>query len=175
MLDKAVELATKAHSGQRRKHFPVPYIVHPLEVMKMLAKWGIVDQEAFIVAVLHDTIEDTYVTQLTIANNFSPGIALAVNELTFNKDKYKDKAEYLQSFKSKSILSLVVKVADRLANVMDYMLHNREYAAKYLNKAQVLFDTLKNRQREVEEEYTSEVYHRIMFTYLLICDDLGVK
>ena len=53
MLNKAIEIATKAHEGQVDKAGK-PYIGHPLRVMNM----GVTDDEK-IVGVLHDVVEDS--------------------------------------------------------------------------------------------------------------------
>lgn len=53
MLNKAIEIATKAHEGQVDKAGK-PYIGHPLRAMNV----GITDNEK-IVKVLHDVIEDS--------------------------------------------------------------------------------------------------------------------
>jgi len=55
-LDDAISLATSAHKGQKDKQ-GLPYILHPLRVM---LKFN--DPLAQMVAVLHDTLEDTPVT-----------------------------------------------------------------------------------------------------------------
>ena len=53
MLQKAIDIATKAHEGQVDKAGQ-PYIDHPLRVMNM----GTTDEEK-IVGVLHDVVEDS--------------------------------------------------------------------------------------------------------------------
>lgn len=53
MLNKAIEIATKAHEGQVDKAGK-PYIDHPLRVMNM----GVTDDEK-IIGVLHDVVEDS--------------------------------------------------------------------------------------------------------------------
>lgn len=53
MLNKAIEIATKAHEGQVDKAGK-PYIGHPLRVMNM----GVTNDEK-IVRVLHDVVEDS--------------------------------------------------------------------------------------------------------------------
>lgn len=55
-LDDAIFLATSAHKGQKDKQ-GLPYILHPLRVMLKLN-----GPLAQMVAVLHDTLEDTPVT-----------------------------------------------------------------------------------------------------------------
>jgi len=56
LLQKAIEIATEAHRGQTDKA-GADYIGHPLRVAARLK-----DEKEKIVAVLHDTIEDTFVT-----------------------------------------------------------------------------------------------------------------
>lgn len=53
LLEKAIKIATAAHSGQVDKA-GVPYINHPLRVMEM----GVTENEK-IVGVLHDVVEDS--------------------------------------------------------------------------------------------------------------------
>ena len=53
MLDRAIEIAVQAHSGQLDKG-GAPYILHPLRVMLRMAT-----EEERIVAVLHDVVEDS--------------------------------------------------------------------------------------------------------------------
>lgn len=56
LLEKAINIATEAHRGQTDK-VGADYIGHPLRVAQRLT-----DEKEKIVAVLHDTIEDTFVT-----------------------------------------------------------------------------------------------------------------
>jgi (p)ppGpp synthase/HD superfamily hydrolase len=58
-LEQAVALATEAHKDQLDKGAGGPYVAHCLRVMNALAPYG---EDYQIVAVLHDTIEDTWVT-----------------------------------------------------------------------------------------------------------------
>lgn len=55
-IEKALQIAAKAHEGQKDKGGQ-PYILHPLRVMAQVE-----GNEAKIVAILHDVIEDTSVT-----------------------------------------------------------------------------------------------------------------
>lgn len=59
-LEKAIEIAKEAHDGQIREGNGEPYVNHPLRVMEAVKSHG---EEFMIVAVLHDTIEDTWVTE----------------------------------------------------------------------------------------------------------------
>lgn len=77
MLERAIELAAKAHAGQSDKAGQ-PYILHPLRVM--LAVRGNLER---MTAVLHDVVEDTPVTlQQLAAEGFLPEVIAAVEALT---------------------------------------------------------------------------------------------
>jgi (p)ppGpp synthase/HD superfamily hydrolase len=60
-LETIREFATRAHRGQLRKYTDQPYIVHPIEVERLvtLAHGSMAMRAA---ALLHDVIEDTEVT-----------------------------------------------------------------------------------------------------------------
>ena len=57
LIQKAMIFATQAHRGQFRKGTMRPFIVHPLEVGKIVATMTD-DEEIISAAILHDTIED---------------------------------------------------------------------------------------------------------------------
>jgi hypothetical protein len=79
-LEKAIELAAGAHAGQRDKS-GFSYILHPIRVMLRLDS-----EEAQIVAVLHDTLEDTDLTEDDLRRaGFSESILEAVKLVTHNK------------------------------------------------------------------------------------------
>lgn len=76
-LERAIEIAVNAHAGQTDKS-DAPYILHPLRVMQDC------DSEvAKTVAVLHDVIEDTPVTEADIREEgFSDTVLLALRRVT---------------------------------------------------------------------------------------------
>jgi len=59
MLGKAIALAAKIHEGQKDKG-GYAYILHPLRVMNGLNS---TDKELCAIAVLHDTVEDSDLTE----------------------------------------------------------------------------------------------------------------
>jgi len=61
MIFEAIEFATKAHINHFRKGTKVPYIIHPLQVARILIESDCSDH-VVIAGILHDTVEDTPVT-----------------------------------------------------------------------------------------------------------------
>lgn len=104
MLEKAIEIASAAHAGQRDQQGS-PYILHPLRVMSR------VDGEAAqMVAVLHDVVEDTTVTLDDLrAAGFSADVITAVECVTHRQQE--SYAEYVIRCNSNA-LARQVKLAD---------------------------------------------------------------
>ena len=85
ILNKAITLASAAHDGQIYGK-NIPYIVHPLEVMRSVRTEYPNDVRLAVIAVLHDVIEDTYITFAGIEKEFGIRIALAVGLLSRDED-----------------------------------------------------------------------------------------
>jgi (p)ppGpp synthase/HD superfamily hydrolase len=154
LIDRAILFATQAHAGQRRKEsiqgFDLPYITHPLEVLKLVWSWGAANEVTAPAAVLHDVVEDCGVAWMTITDEFGNQVADIVRQLTCMECD--DKLGYMLSFKDPgrtSVEALVIKLADRICNVQDYLLHNPKYAAKYMRKAIALDEAIAARFDEI--------------------------
>ncbi len=77
MLDKALNIAYKAHSRQTDKA-GAPYILHPMRVALRCQT-----EEEKIVALLHDVVEDTLITLEDLkAQVFSDNVLSALKCLT---------------------------------------------------------------------------------------------
>ena len=127
-VERAIEMATKAHEGQKRKSGD-NYIVHPIAVMQILESWGM-DEDTIIAGVLHDTVEDTELTLDDIRNEFGETVAFLVDGVTkINKARkgMRDIDTYLPQTRSNllrllvaigsDIRVLIIKLADRLHNL----------------------------------------------------------
>lgn len=73
-LNEAIRFAVEAHAGQLRKGTQLPYIVHPMEVLAILAGMG-ASFDVMIAGVLHDCIEDAEVGREEIAAQFGEKVA----------------------------------------------------------------------------------------------------
>ena len=104
MLEKAIAIAVNAHIGQVDKAGKA-YILHPLRLMM---KMDI--EEAMIVAVLHDTVEDTNVTIESLRQEgFSENILAAVEAVT--RKEGEPYVDFIQRIKPNP-LATKVKIAD---------------------------------------------------------------
>ena len=120
---QAYEVAKKAHEGQKRASGR-PYITHPTTVADILIDMGL-DVETICAALLHDTVEDTYVTEQDLIESFGEEIAYLVKGVTkLDKIKFHSKeeeqAENMRKMffaMAKDIRVMVIKLADRLHNM----------------------------------------------------------
>ena len=58
-IQKALEIAFECHKGQKRKGNNSPYIVHILDVAKLLLSEPSATENINIAGILHDALEDT--------------------------------------------------------------------------------------------------------------------
>ncbi len=127
-IQKAIEVATKAHEGQFRKTGE-PYIIHPLAVKKILEEWGM-DEDTIIAGLLHDTVEDTGLKLDDIRKEFGETVAFLVDgvtKLSTARNGMRDIDTYLPETKNNflrlmialgdDIRVLIIKLADRLHNL----------------------------------------------------------
>jgi len=148
LLDKATVLFAGAHGGQKRKRSGIPYYSHCLEVMKRTDRYQeeteITHQELLVAAIGHDLIEDTEVSYEDIVKVFGKPTADVILECSRdpNDENQSGKYGFLMSFLDKSYASVVIKVADRVCNVLDYYSdpETAEYAATYALQAYPLLN-----------------------------------
>ncbi len=130
MIDKAYQIASKAHENQLRKSGE-PYIIHPINVAIILAELEM-DKETIVAGILHDVVEDTIMTEEDLIKEFGSDVALLVDGVTKlekipltdsmdpNDNRLEMQAENLRKMflaMAKDIRVILIKLADRLHNM----------------------------------------------------------
>jgi GTP pyrophosphokinase len=124
ILEEALNLAKKAHDGQKRKSGE-DYLFHCLGAAVIIGQI-FPDPPTLAATLLHDVPEDTKVTLVEIKKKFGPEIASLIDGVTQlghvrmkdSKDKY-----YVENLRkmfiatSKDIRVILIKLADRLHNM----------------------------------------------------------
>ena len=129
-VERAYKVAYKAHEKQKRKSGE-PYIIHPLCVAIILADLEL-DKETIVAGLLHDAVEDTWMTYEEVEKEFGSEVALLVDgvtklgQLSYSADKVEVQAENLRKMflaMAKDIRVILIKLADRLHNMrtLQYM------------------------------------------------------
>ena len=119
----AYAFAAEAHKDQYRQSGE-PYVTHALAVAEIVADMSL-DADSISAALLHDTVEDTSVTNADIVNRFGKSVADIVDGLTkLERIPYSSKEEQeVENLRkmllamSKDIRVILVKLADRLHNI----------------------------------------------------------
>lgn len=160
LVHKAFDFANSAHMNIRRRSGE-PYILHPIEVARIVVNEIGLGCKSICAALLHDVVEDTNYTVEDIRTLFGDKIASLVDGLTKiktvldNEDRKGSKmnTESLQAENFKRILLtlnddvrvVLIKLADRLHNcrTIEYMPeHKRD---KILSETMFIFIPLAHR------------------------------
>jgi len=137
-----------------RKHSGLPYFVHITDVMKRVAHYGINFENSYKLggeevvfnylagAAGHDLKEDTHADMERLRALYGDPIPTIISECSRPEGDAatrQEKWNFLMSFLDKSVESVIIKIADRYCNVMDYMDRDPHYAAKYALQAYPLY------------------------------------
>jgi GTP pyrophosphokinase len=155
-LTRAVDVAVRAHKGQKRKTGE-SYVIHPLAVASYLIDWGL-DVDSIIAGALHDTVEDTDLTLVDIENGFGHDVAALVDGVTklgeirsgMNPiDTYlpqtKDNLTKLLVATGQDIRIIIIKLADRLHNLRTLSAHSKDKQRKIALESLEVFAPLADR------------------------------
>ena len=134
VITRAYDLACKAHEGQIRASGR-PYITHPVIVADILVDL-IMDVATICAGLLHDTIEDTDVTEKIILDEFGQEVldlilgVTKLKKLQFNS-KEEEQAENIRKMffaMAKDTRIVIIKLADRLHNMrsLQYLAPNKQ-------------------------------------------------
>jgi len=124
VIYQSLVIAFNGHDGQMRKSGE-PYIHHPIEVAKIVAKDIGLDYISIASALLHDVVEDTDVTFKDLDESVGHEISRIVNGLTkiSTLKKNEDYSIQAENYRRmlltlhKDIRVILIKTADRLHNM----------------------------------------------------------
>ena len=124
MIHQSLLIAYSGHDGQIRKSGE-PYVHHPIEVAKIVAKDIGLDYVSIASAILHDVVEDTDITLNDLDQSVGMEISKIVDGLTkiSTLKKNEDYSVQAENYR-KMLLTLhndirviLIKIADRLHNM----------------------------------------------------------
>ncbi|RIK15083.1 MAG: phosphohydrolase [Chloroflexi bacterium] len=158
-LFDAIEFAARAHHGQFRKASPLPYIIHPLNVTRILIEWG-AETEIVIAGVLHDVVEDTSVTLPEIRAQFGERVAALVQGMSEpnRQDAWETrKRAMLAAMETAPQDILLIELADRLDNIREI----QKDLAREGEAVWARFNRGRERQQWLYEQYV-DLFNRRM-------------
>ncbi|WP_049236636.1 RelA/SpoT family protein [Moraxella canis] len=119
---RACHFGDVAHINDKRKSGE-PYITHPIAVAEILAGFRL-DRDTIVAAILHDTVEDTEVTDELVTQEFGQMVAQLVDGVTKLKSSGMSKQQSQAATFHKILTAtlsdprvLIIKLSDRLHNM----------------------------------------------------------
>ena len=145
VVRKAQVYAMAAHAavGQRRKYTNEPYIVHPAEVVRIVAGVPGATPDMVAAAWLHDVVEDTGCTFTDVHMAFGIDIATLVGWLTdVSKPEdgnraYRKAIDRVHTAEAPAEAQ-TIKLADLISNSRSIMAHDPAFARTYLEEKRLL-------------------------------------
>lgn len=117
LIEKADQLAERAHAGQTRKESDAPYITHPRAVAQMLKDYGF-EESVVAAALVHDVLEDTSVTQDELGAALGEEVLAMVRTLSYDKSlSWEEQREaYAQAVRAAPEGVKAISIADKIHN-----------------------------------------------------------
>ena len=117
---EALNYAFTKYGNLKRKSDDILYVIHPVRVAMILRAAGFSEfknKDLILAALFHDLLEDTDLSFEELNQQFGNHVASIVRELTKPGGKKKD--DWLRSFDTASKEAKLIKMADRIDNLMD--------------------------------------------------------
>ena len=151
MVRKAFDIALEAHKDMRRKSGE-PYIYHPIAVARICAEEMGLEPIAVACALLHDTVEDTYISLQDIEDIFGSKVRTIIDGLTKIPEVFDENTSIQAENFRKMILTIsddfrvvLIKLADRLHNMRTLSSMKVEKQLKIASETRFLYAPLAHR------------------------------
>ena len=118
LINAAVDIAVRAHSGQTSKVDGSPYIIHPIMVAAKLMKHGF-PEKTIAAAFVHDVLEDTDYPAARLRQALGGDVVRLVRAVSNKeiKDWRAKKLRYIQSVRRGGRQAMAICVADKIHNL----------------------------------------------------------
>ena len=151
MVRKAFDVAVEAHKDMRRKSGE-PYIYHPIAVARIVSEEMGLGATSIACALLHDTVEDTYITLEDIEELFGDKCRRIIDGLTKIPEIFDENSSIQAENFRKMILTIsddirvvLIKLADRLHNMRTLGSMRADKRLKIASETKFLYAPLAHR------------------------------
>lgn len=185
LLEKAYNFALEKHKEQKRKYTNEPYIVHPVNVSKIIEEAFSSTPELYIYsdklnmrfvveacALLHDTVEDTDTTFNEIEENFGihiRNILYYITNVSKPSDGNRKTRKEIDMYHNLEgpLESIMVKLADIIDNCNNIMKRDPSFGKKYLKEKQqfLLILSSKGKYNNFKETIDKPLFEVLEYLY----------
>ncbi len=167
-IQLAYSFAEESHQGQFRQSGD-KYILHPTEVAKILIDMKM-DTDSIVAGILHDIVEDTFITLADIEYNFGENAAHLVDGVTKLKNLPNGTKQQDESIRkmmlamSKDLRVIIIKLADRLHNMRTLKFVPPEKQVRISKETLAIYAPLAHRlgMAKIKSELEDRSFHYIM-------------
>ena len=156
LIERARVLAAQAHAGQQ--YGAQPYTVHLAEAVAVLARFGVADAEVVAATWLHDALEDTPLTRDEIVATAGARVAAMVAAVSDGPGQNRrERKEQPYRLIPQTPGAVLVKLADRIANVESAAAGRPELLAMYRKE----YPVFQQRLRDPEDAVAAPLWARL--------------
>ena len=161
----AISYAFIKYGNLKRKAKEIPYVIHPIRITAILraADYNEFEHEDLMIAALfHDLLEDTDTNLKEVEDQFGKKVGDIIVELTKPEGaKGRKKDEWLEIFVKKSKEAKVIKLADRIDNLMDMRdVWDVEKQRSYTDQAKIILKSCADANKQLAnklDEFINEI------------------
>ncbi len=158
----AISYAFVKYGNLKRKAKEIPYVVHPIRITTILHAAGFNEfdnEDLMIAALFHDLLEDTETNLKELEDQFGKGVGEITVELTKPEGtKGREKDKWLEDFINKSKKAKIIKLADRIDNLMDMRdVWDAEKQASYTNQAKIILKSCGDANKQLAHKLDDSI------------------
>lgn len=167
LIEKARDLAYRAHAGQTRKYTGTPYITHPAQVASLVSRQPWATDVEVAAAWLHDLLEDgdpSYIKEFR--DNLPTEVIRLVEELTnpskgSTAPRHQRKQQDRNHLQHVSVEAKRIKLIDRNLNIQDIPeVGEEDFLDLYLQESALLLQALQGAEPSLEAELSNTIRRR---------------
>ncbi len=158
----AMSFAFIKYGNLKRKAKDIPYVIHPIRITTILHAAGFNEfdhDDLMIAALFHDLLEDTETTLKEVEDHFGKKVGEIVVELTKPKGtKGRKKDEWLEKFVKSSKDAKIIKLADRIDNLMDMRgVWSEEKQNSYASQAKIILKSCGDANKQLGKKLNDTI------------------
>lgn len=165
LIEKAIRRSTELYKGKKNIYGTLPYIIHPIDVLKTLYDWGIDNDESLLAAsILHNDIYDYSEKEIQeIRTEFNDAVAIYLEDIS--KKKNVSKRQHMFNYgKETTVGAVIIELSDRVCHFKDFWNVGRQPKGVHvLLQAYPIYSWLLKNDYIIQGMYSKQVFESIHY------------